>query len=167
MFGIHANVRTVIADNIADLVSGLRLLEESRAAQRTFFTRLAEGYRANTLHGRLRLGHRDGMVQFVCHGNISGYLERATDPGSGLLEQWVGELLEVAPRLRGRILGSGIQSWGHCFSLLTPTSYAALASLQPPIGDGLHFAGDYSSGTAGTHGAYTEAQRVTRDILRT
>jgi len=37
--------------------------------------------------------------------------------------------------------------------------------IQKPVAGTLHFAGDYSSETAGTHGAYAEAQRVAEEIL--
>lgn len=112
-----------------------------------------------------RPGREDGTAQFVCYGNTAGYIEEANDPTSGVLEHWVEEFLKVAPQLRGRILGASIQSWQHCFSLLTPTRATALPQLQAPIDGTLHFAGDYSSETAGTHGAYSEAKRVSQDIL--
>ncbi len=112
-----------------------------------------------------RPGRKDGKVQFVCYGNSAGYIQEANDPSSGVLEQWVEEFLAVAPELRGHILEANIQSWRHCFSLLTPTRAAALPLLQAPVGSTMHFAGDYSSETAGTHGAYSEAKRVSQAIL--
>ncbi|NQD88187.1 FAD-dependent oxidoreductase [Paenarthrobacter sp. CM16] len=112
-----------------------------------------------------RPGRKDGTAQFVCYGNSAGYIEEANDPTSGVLEHWIEEFLKVAPQLRGRILGASIQSWQHCFSLLTPTRASALPQLQAPVDGTLHFAGDYSSETAGTHGAYSEAHRVSREIL--
>jgi predicted NAD/FAD-dependent oxidoreductase len=112
-----------------------------------------------------RPGRKDGKVQFVCYGNSGGYIKEANDPASGVLEQWIEEFLAVAPELRGCIVGAGIQSWQHCFSLLTPARHAALPQLQAPIDGTLHFAGDYSSETAGTHGAYSEARRVSQEIL--
>lgn len=114
-----------------------------------------------------RPGRKDGTAQFVCYGNSAGYIEEANDHSSGVLEQWIEDFLTVAPQLRGHILGAEIQSWEHCFSLLTPTRAAALPALQAPVNNTLHFAGDYSSETAGTHGAYTEAKRVSRAILST
>ncbi|MFJ4026803.1 flavin monoamine oxidase family protein [Paenarthrobacter sp. NPDC089989] len=112
-----------------------------------------------------RPGRKDGTAQFVCYGNTAGYIKEANNPSSGVLEEWLEEFLAVAPQLRGHIVGAEIQSWEHCFSLLTPTRAAALPALQAPIADTLHFAGDYSSETAGTHGAYAEAQRVSQHIL--
>ncbi|SJM58580.1 FAD-dependent oxidoreductase [Gulosibacter sp. 10] len=112
--------------------------------------------------------HRgSGTAQFVCYGNVSGYVPEANRPGSGVLEAWVEEFLAVAPGLRGRILGAEIKSWEHCFSLLTPERHAALSDIQRPVEGTLHFAGDYSSETAGTHGAYAEGQRVADAIIET
>jgi protoporphyrinogen oxidase len=110
-------------------------------------------------------GRRSGIVQFACYGNVSGWVEDANDPNSGVLEQWVEEFLAVAPGLRGRILGAEIRSWKHCFSLLTPERNAVIEDLRRPVNGSLHFAGDYSSETAGTHGAYAEAQRVADAII--
>jgi predicted NAD/FAD-dependent oxidoreductase len=112
-----------------------------------------------------RPGRKEGTAQFVCYGNTAGYLKEANDPSSGVLEQWIEEFLVVAPQLRGHVIGAAIQSWEHCFSLLTPTRAAALPALQAPVNGTLHFAGDYSSETAGTHGAYAEAKRVSTAIL--
>ncbi|MFE5837982.1 flavin monoamine oxidase family protein [Arthrobacter sp. NPDC056493] len=98
------------------------------------------------------------ILQLTCYGNSSGYL-----PGFGDDEDRIGEWMEdvftVAPQLRGRILGVHAQTWQHCFALLSPERAGALPELQRSVGS-LHFAGDYTSETAGTHGAYTEAERV-------
>jgi monoamine oxidase len=110
-------------------------------------------------------GRGEGLVQFVCYGNSSGYVPDANQADSGVLEQWLEHFLAVAPGLRDRIVGARIQSWRHCFSLLTPERTAALPMIQKSVAGTLHFAGDYSSETAGTHGAYAEAQRVAEEIL--
>jgi hypothetical protein len=70
----------------------------------------------------------------------------------------------VAPQLRGRVLGVHAQTWQHCFALLSPERAETLPELQRSIGS-LHFAGDYTSATAGTHGAYSEAERVASLII--
>ena len=57
------------------------------------------------------------------------------------------------------MIGAHIQTWQHCFAILTPQRAQALPQLQESIGR-LHFAGDNTSATAGTHGAYNEARRV-------
>jgi monoamine oxidase len=109
-------------------------------------------------------GRGSGVAQFACYGNVSGWVPGANDRDSGVLEAWVDEFLAVAPGLRGRILGADIRSWEHCFSLLTPERDENLGQIQRSVEGTLHFAGDYSSASAGTHGAYGEAQRVAQEI---
>jgi predicted NAD/FAD-dependent oxidoreductase len=102
------------------------------------------------------------IAQFVCYGNSAGYRPDLMDSKAGT-ESWVDEFLVVAPQLRGRILGAYLHTWKHCFSIITPERLAVLPALQRSI-DGLHFAGDYTSESAGTHGAYTEALRVAEAV---
>jgi protoporphyrinogen oxidase len=98
------------------------------------------------------------VMHFVCYGNEAGYLPGAEDDPEQVAA-WVEDFLRVAPELRGRLLGVHLQTWEHCFSILTPARAGALDELQQRVGN-LHFVGDYSSATAGTHGAYAEALRV-------
>ncbi len=112
----------------------------------------------NPVPGGTEETSRENILQLTCYGNSSGYL-----PGFGddeqRIAQWMEHFYTVAPQLRGRILGVHAQTWQHCFALLSPDRAAALPELQRSVGS-LHFAGDYTSETAGTHGAYTEAERV-------
>ena len=112
----------------------------------------------NPVPGGTEETSRANILQLTCYGNSSGYL-----PGFGddeqRIAQWMEDVYTVAPQLRGRILGVHAQTWQHCFALLSPERAEALPELQQSIGS-LHFAGDYTSETAGTHGAYTEAERV-------
>lgn len=97
-------------------------------------------------------------VQFVCYGTSAGYSpDLVADPAG--VGAWTEEFLAVFPDLRGRIRGAHLATWEHCFAKLTPERAQALPQLQESIGR-LHFAGDHTSATAGTHGAYTEARRV-------
>jgi hypothetical protein len=107
------------------------------------------------------------IVQLTCYGNSSGYLPGFADDEQRVA-QWMEDVYTVAPQLRGRVLGVHAHTWQHCFALLSPERAEALPELQRSIGS-LHFAGDYTSETAGTHGAYTEAERVAaliRDSLQ-
>lgn len=97
-------------------------------------------------------------VQFTCYGNSSGYLPGFADDERKVAE-WMEHFYTVAPQLRGRVLGVHAETWKHCFALLNPARAAVLPELQRSIGS-LHFAGDYTSETAGTHGAYSEGERV-------
>ncbi|WP_427116755.1 flavin monoamine oxidase family protein [Pseudarthrobacter scleromae] len=103
------------------------------------------------------------IVQLVCYGNSSGYLPGFADDEQRVA-QWMEYLYTMAPQLRGRVLGVHAQTWRHCFALLSPERAEALPELQRSIGS-LHFAGDYTSETAGTHGAYSEAERVASLII--
>lgn len=102
------------------------------------------------------------IAQFVCYGNSAGYRPDlvASDAGTSA---WVGEFLAVAPQLNGRIIGAHLHTWEHCFAIITPRRLAAVPQLQESI-DGLHFAGDYTSESAGTHGAYGEGERVAQVV---
>lgn len=113
-----------------------------------------------------RPGRGDGRLQLVCYGNAAGYLPAADGPAqdAALTRHWVEELLLVARVLRGRILASHLQTWRHCFSLLTPARNDKLDDLRRSVAGTLHFAGDYCSETAGTHGAFAEAERVAAAI---
>lgn len=108
---------------------------------------------------------RENIVQLTCYGNSSGYLPGFADDQQRVA-QWMEDVYTVAPQLRGRVLGVHAQTWEHCFALLSPERAEALPELQRSIGS-LHFAGDYTSETAGTHGAYSEAERVAALIRAT
>jgi monoamine oxidase len=114
-----------------------------------------------------RPGRTEGpptTAQFVCYGNSAGYRpDLAANPAA--TRAWVEEFLAVAPELRGRVLGAHLQTWQHCFAILTPERARAVPHLQQSVGR-LHFAGDHTSASAGTHGAYSEARRVADLIAR-
>jgi hypothetical protein len=100
----------------------------------------------------------DGIVRFTCYGNSAGYMP-GIENDDQLVQEWIEDFLEVAPQLRGRIVGAAAATWEHCFSVLSPKRNEALPDLQRSVGN-IHFAGDYTSETAGSHGAYQEARRV-------
>ncbi|KSU77599.1 Protoporphyrinogen oxidase [Pseudarthrobacter enclensis] len=116
----------------------------------------------NPVPGGVMDGAGRNLLQLTCYGNSSGYLPGFGDDKERVAE-WMEHFYAVAPRLRGRVLGVHAQTWQHCFALLSPERAAALPDLQRPVGS-LHFAGDYTSETAGTHGAYAEAERVAAQI---
>ncbi|QHK18925.1 NAD(P)-binding protein [Pseudarthrobacter psychrotolerans] len=105
----------------------------------------------------------DGIVRFTCYGNSAGFVP-GIESDEQQIQRWIEDFLEVAPELQGRIVGSVATTWEHCFSVLSPKRNDALPELQRSIGN-LHFAGDYTSETAGSHGAYGEASRVAQ-LLR-
>lgn len=119
----------------------------------------------NPVPGGTEETSKANILQLTCYGNSSGYLPGFADDEQRVA-QWMEHVYTVAPQLRGRVLGVHAQTWQHCFALLSPERAAALPELQRSIGS-LHFAGDYTSETAGTHGAYTEAERVASLIRST
>lgn len=117
----------------------------------------------NPTPGRWRSDDAPGIVHFVCYGNDPGY--QPDLPGDPAREQeWLEAFLAVAPELRGRIRAHHVQTWEHCFAVLSPGRAAVVPQLQDPLG-GLHFAGDWTSPTAGTHGALGEARRVAAAVV--
>ncbi|MDR6414475.1 NAD(P)/FAD-dependent oxidoreductase [Pseudarthrobacter sulfonivorans] len=105
----------------------------------------------------------DGIVRFTCYGNSAGFIP-GIEGDEQQIQAWVDDFLTVAPELRGRIVGAAAATWEHCFSVLSPKRNDALPALQRSVGN-IHFAGDYTSETAGSHGAYDEARRVAQ-VLR-
>jgi hypothetical protein len=104
----------------------------------------------------------DGIVRFTCYGNSAGFIP-GIENDDRLIREWTEDFLGVAPQLRGRIVGAAAATWEHCFSVLSPKRNAALPDLQRSAGN-IHFAGDYTSETAGSHGAYDEARRVAQAL---
>jgi protoporphyrinogen oxidase len=117
----------------------------------------------NSTPGRWRSDSEPGIVHYMCYANEVGYQPGL--PGDKAAENdWLEDFLSVAPGLRGRIRGYHLQTWEHCFALLGLGRADALGDIRRPV-DGLHFAGDWSSTTAGSHGAFVEADRVAADVL--
>jgi len=117
----------------------------------------------NSTPGRWRSDDAPGIVHFMCYANTAGYQPGL--PGDETAEhEWIEDFLTVAPGLRGRIKGHHIQTWEHCFALLGLGRAEALADIRRPAA-GAHFAGDWSSTAAGSHGAFEEADRVAADVL--
>lgn len=117
----------------------------------------------NSTPGRWRSEETPGVVHYMCYANQTGY-QPGLPGDKAAEEEWIEDFLSVAPGLRGRIRGYHIQTWQHCFALLGLDRAAALPEIRRPV-DGLHFAGDWSSTTAGSHGAFAEADRVAADVL--
>lgn len=118
----------------------------------------------NSTPGRWRSNESPGIVHYMCYANQVGY--QPDVPGNPAAEEeWLEDFLSVAPALRGRVKGYHIQTWQHCFALLGLGRAEALSDIRRPV-DGIHFAGDWSSTTAGSHGAFVEADRAASDVLR-
>lgn len=150
------NTTMIVAVNLSGI-------EEYR--QWSFITTVGSRFNCiiNSTPGRWRSPDEPGIVHFICYGNDPGHLpEIHTDEGER--RAWIDDFLNVAPALRGRVVDYHIQTWRHCFALLSPMRAGVLGELQAPMGR-IHFAGDWTSATAGTHGALSEAERAADDVL--
>lgn len=117
----------------------------------------------NPTAGHWRSEREPGIVHLTCYGNSAGY--RPDLPGDAAAEEeWLEDLYAVEPELRGRVLAHHLRTWEHCFAALSLERAAVLEQLQAQVG-GIHFAGDWTSKTAGTHGALGEAARVAEAVL--
>lgn len=82
----------------------------------------------------------DGIIRVTCYGNSAGYLP-GIEGDDARIQHWIDDFLDVAPALSGRIVGSTVATWEHCFAVLSPKRNVALPQLQRSVGN-LHFAGD-------------------------
>lgn len=78
--------------------------------------------------------------------------------------QMLEDFYKVLPDARGRVLSTHLTRWEACFAYPGKDRAAALPGVRAEIGS-MYFVGDYTSASAGSHGAFTEADRVAA-ILR-
>jgi hypothetical protein len=81
-----------------------------------------------------------------------------------MTQGWLEDFYKIVPNSRGRVIDSILTRWQRCFSYPGPGREMVLDNVRATIG-GMHFAGDYTSETAGSHGAFTEGRRVADNIL--
>lgn len=76
-----------------------------------------------------------------------------------LIGEWLEDFYRVLPDARGRVTGTTLQRWDAAFAYPRYDRGVYLPDAQKPVGT-MHFAGDYTSESAGSHGALAEADRV-------
>jgi hypothetical protein len=76
-----------------------------------------------------------------------------------VIDEWLEDFYRVLPDARGRVTGTYLQRWDNAFAYPRFDRNLHLAGVREPVGT-MHFAGDYTSDTAGSHGALSEADRV-------
>lgn len=103
-----------------------------------------------------------GRTHFNCYLSADA---PAAEPGDdeAMTEAWLEDFFRILPDARGRVLGTVLTRWPRCFSYPGPDRADVIDGVRAAV-DGLHFAGDYTSDTAGSHGAFTEGNRVAREI---
>ncbi|WP_431230877.1 flavin monoamine oxidase family protein [Paenarthrobacter nicotinovorans] len=77
--------------------------------------------------------------------------------------EWLEDFYKVFPDARGRVTGTYLKRWDNAFAYPRFDRQSYLADVRMPVGT-MHFAGDYTSESAGSHGALTEAERVAADL---
>jgi phytoene dehydrogenase-like protein len=80
-----------------------------------------------------------------------------------VIDEWLEDFYRVLPDARGRVTGTYLQRWDMAFASPSHDRGEHLADARRPVGT-MHFAGDYTSETAGSHGALGEADRVVSDL---
>ena len=81
-----------------------------------------------------------------------------------LIAEWLEDFYRVLPDARGRVTGTTLQRWDAAFAYPRHDRHVYLPGVREPVGT-MHFAGDYTSDSAGSHGALAEAERVV-ELLR-
>jgi protoporphyrinogen oxidase len=85
------------------------------------------------------------------------------DDDDDVIEEWLEDFYQVLPDARGRVTGTFLQRWDNAFAYPRYDRHAYLADVRKPVGT-MHFVGDYTSNSAGSHGALAEADRVVADL---
>jgi protoporphyrinogen oxidase len=90
----------------------------------------------------------------------------AAEPGDdeAMTQEWLEDFLRVVPAARDRVLGTLLTRWRHCFAYVRADRSEVLSDVRSQVA-GVHFAGDYTSETAGSHGAFVEGARTAREVL--
>lgn len=91
------------------------------------------------------------------------YQELHADPDSVVIDAWLEDFYQMLPDARGRVTGTYLKRWDAAFAYPRFDRAVYLPDVRKAVGT-MHFAGDYSSETAGSHGALSEAERVAADL---
>jgi protoporphyrinogen oxidase len=78
--------------------------------------------------------------------------------------RWLERLFGVFPDARSHVIDTHFTNWRDCFPYLRADRGAFLEAVQMPVEE-MHFAGDYTSESSGTHGAIGSGDRVAREIM--
>ncbi len=90
------------------------------------------------------------------HDDLDAVRSYATET---FTHQMLEDFYKVLPDARGRVLATHLTRWEACFAYPGKDRAAALPAVRAEVGS-MHFVGDYTSASAGSHGAFTEADRV-------
>jgi protoporphyrinogen oxidase len=117
--------------------------------------------------GADRVPSEYGRTTMLCYLSGDEDAARAAaspdDDDDETIDRWLQDFYGVVPDARGRVLGVLLTKWPHCFAHVAPDRDSFLHDIRRPV-DGLHFAGDYASSTAGSHGSVAEGFRAADEI---
>lgn len=108
-------------------------------------------------------GTRNRTYFEMFRGRDSADPSQAQDD-SVLIEEWLEDLYRVLPDARGRVTGTFLRRWDAAFAYPRYDRDVYLPAVREQVGT-MHFAGDYTSDSAGSHGAVSEADRVAALLL--
>jgi protoporphyrinogen oxidase len=89
--------------------------------------------------------------------------ELHAEPDAVVIDAWLEDFYKVFPDARGRVKGTYLKRWDAAFAYPRFDRAVYLPDVRKPVGT-MHFAGDYTSETAGSHGALSEGERVAADL---
>ncbi len=107
--------------------------------------------------------HPAGKTTIYAYAHRDAVQAALAEPDAAVEARWLEDFYTVFPSARGRVAGTYLQKWPECFAYIRADRAEPLALVQRPV-DGMHFAGDYASASAGSHGAFGSGDRVARDI---
>jgi protoporphyrinogen oxidase len=112
--------------------------------------------------GADRVPSEHGRTTMMCYLSSDDEAARDTDD-EATVQRWLDDFYAVVPDARGRVLDTLLTRWPYCFSHVAPDRDDVIDDVRRSI-NGMHFAGDYSSSTAGSHGAIAEGFRVAHEL---
>jgi protoporphyrinogen oxidase len=80
-----------------------------------------------------------------------------------LIDAWLSGLFDVFPEARGRVVATHLTRREFCFPICLPDRGEFTSTAEASI-DGVHFAGDYTSMSSGTHGAILSGERAAAEV---
>lgn len=107
--------------------------------------------------------HPTGKTTIYAYAHRDAVREALNEPDEAVEARWIEDFYRVFPAARGKVAGTYLQKWPECFAYIRADRAEPLALVQRPV-DGMHFAGDYASASAGSHGAFGSGDRVARDV---
>lgn len=85
-------------------------------------------------------------------------------PTAEIDAEWRAQLEAIYPGIGSAIVDTQVAKWPSCFAVPRADRLDVLDEVTKPV-DRIHFAGDYASESAGTHGSIASGSRVAAEIV--